>query len=306
MKSSKKYKCEICGKEFLLRGFGTHIKSHNMTKEEYWSKYKYPYELEGKYGDDYVLCPICNDNKPYDTLKQHLRMKHNMSIEDFLLSYPGYKTFTEHYHKIQSDRCRKGLEKSWSSIEYRQKKIEYLRANPHLKQMTPEQREHQKRVASERLKKDWQRPDYQQKMSEKMSNQHKNQNLQKAILNGQRKHWEEHISWENKTFKIKSSYEELVANLLDSLKISYDYEKVFKYFDSKRKKYRNYYADFYLIDYDVVLEVKASWAIEDQTVLDKMKGVLQTGTKFKFITEQELGQLVSIEQLEKLIQSDKK
>ena len=69
MKKSKKYTCEICHKEVLLRGFGAHVKSHGISPSEYWCKYPYPYEdPEGTYGVDYITCPICNNNRSFQFL----------------------------------------------------------------------------------------------------------------------------------------------------------------------------------------------------------------------------------------------
>ena len=105
MKKSKQYKCEICGQVLALRGFGTHARKHGMTSSEYWKKYNYTYdEPVGEYGVDYVLCPICNNNRMFQSLSKHIKDYHKMDIAEFIEKYPNSKIQTtrfSNYYKKQ-------------------------------------------------------------------------------------------------------------------------------------------------------------------------------------------------------------
>lgn len=305
MKSSEKYKCKICGKEMRLRGFGTHIRSHGITKSEYWRKYPYTYpEPKGVYGEDYVLCPICNNNRVFQFLWQHLKASHNMTVNEFLQLYPDCKLQTTRYSRSRSEATSRMLRRVWMDEDYIERKREYLRENPHLKPLTPEQRDHQRESLSEYMKNMWEDPEYRAKKSEETRLRHQSGELTKAILNGHRKHSYLYKCPDGSEVVLKSSYEVIVADFLGSNGIKYSYEKEFAYYDTIRNSVRRYFADFYLPDYNLVIEVKPTNRLNDQNVIDKMKSVLDSGYNFMFITETELGSLSSKERFEKLILSN--
>ena len=228
-----------------------------------------------------------------------------MSIEEFLVKYPDSKIQTSKYRDIQADRCRKGLKKNWSNPEYVEKRKQYLRDHPNLKPLTEEQRKYQKSQLSNRLVELWKNPDYRSKKSEETKLRHESGELTDAIMTGQGKYRIRYECPDGRVVSLKSTYEVIVADFLKDCNIIYRYEKIFSYYDTEKCKYRKYYADFFLPDYNIVLEVKAHWAIDRQNNIDKMKGVLDSGVRFMFITERELGYLVSKDKFEELIQSNK-
>jgi len=63
---------------------------------------------------------------------------------------------------------------------------------------------------------------------------------------------------------LQSSYELKVAKELDSNNIEWVRPAYMNYIDSKNK-YRKYYPDFYLKDYDVYLDPKNDWLIKNDT-----------------------------------------
>lgn len=305
IKKAKVYTCKICGQEVSLRAFGTHVKKHKMTSAEYWKIYPYLYpEPQGIYGIDYVTCPICKNNRTFQFLWQHLKSAHQLTIEEFIIEYPDSLLQTSKYREIQAERCRKGLMKSWSDFEYRKNKSEYLKKNPHLKPMTEEQRQHQKEVASQRLKDLWKDPEYRKSKSDQAVKQHCEGHLTESIISGYHKSWIKYTSRLGQLCTLKSSWELKLAEFLDHHDYDYQYEKKFDYYDTSRSRVRKYYADFYLSQYNLVIEVKPQWALDHTNVRDKLKGVIDAGTKFMFFTEREMGSLVSKEEFEKLIQSN--
>lgn len=113
--------------------------------------------------------------------------------------------------------------------------------------------------------------------------------FEKGKLNqNQEKHFktQNHISWNNKSFYLRSSYEIDFANELDSKKIDYDVEFLrIKYFDSKKNKYRIAIPDFYIKNKNLIVEIKSVWTLDYQTMLDKEKAYKDFGYNFKIIFE---------------------
>jgi hypothetical protein len=302
-----KYQCQLCDRSTFKnwRDFVTHLRRHKIRKKEYFERFPYIYpEPVGVYGVDYVTCPICNDNREFQSLTQHLINKHKILTEEFLVKFPGKKLFTEKYSKMRADFCRKGLTKNWADPEYRKKRSEYC-SEFFSKINSGSKRPVQSETMKKTLKRLWKDEEYCKKQSERMKERHKSGELERQVLNGFGKKWIKHETWYGKIATLKSSYEVYVAKFLDENKIMYEYEKMYEYHDSYSDRDRKYYADFYLPDYNIVLEVKASWAIDRYQVLrDKMLAVLETGTRYKYVTERDLGKLVSLKEFEMLIQSN--
>lgn len=95
-----------------------------------------------------------------------------------------------------------------------------------------------------------------------------------------------HYSWEGNVYHLRSSYEDIYANELDRNKIKYDYENLrIKYWDSQKQEYRNAIPDFYLIDDNMIVEIKSSYTLNKQNMEDKKKAYLNNGYKFKCICD---------------------
>lgn len=95
-----------------------------------------------------------------------------------------------------------------------------------------------------------------------------------------------HTSWDNKEFYLRSSYELDYANELDDNKIKYEYENLkIKYFDTQRNKFRCAIPDFYLIDFNTIVEIKSVWTLDVQEMKDKVKAYKTLGYNFKLILE---------------------
>ena len=95
-----------------------------------------------------------------------------------------------------------------------------------------------------------------------------------------------HYSWEGNVYHLRSSYEDIYANELDRNKIKYDYKNLrIKYWDSQKQEYRNAIPDFYLIDDNMIVEIKSSYTLNKQNMEDKKKAYLNNGYKFKCICD---------------------
>lgn len=93
-----------------------------------------------------------------------------------------------------------------------------------------------------------------------------------------------HNSWEGNIYHLRSSYEDIYANELDRNKIKYDYENLrIKYWDSQKQEYRSAIPDFYLVDDNMIVEIKSSYTLDEQNMKDKKKAYLENGYKFKCI-----------------------
>ena len=91
-----------------------------------------------------------------------------------------------------------------------------------------------------------------------------------------------HISWENKKFFYRSSYELNYCLILDDNKISYEMEAIrLKYFDTQKQSIRVAVPDF-LIGNKIV-EIKSEYTLDIQNMKDKMKAYLDKGYDFELI-----------------------
>jgi hypothetical protein len=73
---------------------------------------------------------------------------------------------------------------------------------------------------------------------------------------------------------------------LDKNKIKYKVEYLrISYYDSKDKCERTSIPDFYLVDDNVIVEIKSSWTYDEQNMKDKIKAYKKLGYKYKLILD---------------------
>ena len=97
---------------------------------------------------------------------------------------------------------------------------------------------------------------------------------------------QKYITWNNKEVYLRSSYELDYAKELDEQKIDYEVEYLhIKYWDSQNKKYRCAIPDFYLPKENMIVEIKSSWTLNKQNMLDRMKAYKELGYNFKLICD---------------------
>jgi hypothetical protein len=95
-----------------------------------------------------------------------------------------------------------------------------------------------------------------------------------------------HTTWNNDKVYLRSSYELDYAKELDDYKINYDVEKIrIKYFDTIKQKNRIAIPDFYLLDLNMIVEIKSNYTLNLQNMKDKFKEYKKQGFKVKLIVD---------------------
>lgn len=95
-----------------------------------------------------------------------------------------------------------------------------------------------------------------------------------------------HTTWNNKEVFLRSSYELDYAKELDEQHIDYEVEfKHIKYWDSQKQEYRCAIPDFYIPSQNLIVEIKSSYTLNKQNMIDKKNTYLDLGYKFKLICD---------------------
>jgi hypothetical protein len=95
-----------------------------------------------------------------------------------------------------------------------------------------------------------------------------------------------HDTWNGKRYFYRSSYELDYCIELDAKQINYEMETLkFLYWDTQLCKTRTTIPDFYLPDYNHIIEIKSNWTYDKQNILDRRKEYLKHGYKFSLILE---------------------
>jgi len=95
-----------------------------------------------------------------------------------------------------------------------------------------------------------------------------------------------HKTWDNKIFHLRSSYEDIYANELDRSKINYEYENlIIEYFDTQKNIKRNAIPDFYIPSTNTIVEIKSSFTLDKQNMIDKFNAYVKLGYKTKLICD---------------------
>ena len=95
-----------------------------------------------------------------------------------------------------------------------------------------------------------------------------------------------YTTWNNKEVYLHSSYELDYAKELDKQQIDYDVESFrIKYWDSQKQEYRCAIPDFYIPSTNTIVEIKSSYTLDKQNMIDKKKAYLDLGYTFKLICD---------------------
>ena len=115
-----------------------------------------------------------------------------------------------------------------------------------------------------------------------------------AYLTGNNKHKQlnnnfkscNHLTWNNKSVYLRSSYELDYAKQLDKQKIDYEVESLrIKYINSKDNKEHCAIPDFYIPEENMIVEIKSNWTLDKQEMKDKFKAYKKLGYNCKLILE---------------------
>lgn len=141
------------------------------------------------------------------------------------------------------------------------------------------------------LKELWKDPDYREKHSERFRQQMLDLwSDPDAVANTSmgldpKNFRNEYVSPDGSLVVMRSSWEVLVATILDNHNIDYKYEGLVIPYEQDTRR-RSYVTDFLIGD--LVLEVKPKRFIDDEVVLLKKEATIREGYNFMFITEDEL------------------
>lgn len=95
-----------------------------------------------------------------------------------------------------------------------------------------------------------------------------------------------HTTWNGKEVFLRSSFELYYAQELDDKQIDYEVEfKHIKYWDSQKQEYRCAIPDFYIPKDNMIVEIKSSWTLDKQNMIDRKKAYLDLGYNFKLICD---------------------
>ena len=257
--------CAICGfKAKTPRGAATHIRNkHGLLKEDYIKIY-------GDYAtvvidNNKLKCPICGLPN-FENVKIHLKHIHKLSDKE-ICKYPEDLLVLPSY--------RENASKGGKTTHLR-----FLQKHPDHVPYTPKYKS-----KSEASKAMWQNEAYRKMQSEKCANQHKH-----GLTDAVRKRKSKFI-YKDGTY-MRSTWELKVAEFLDSQNVEWKYEGVcIHYINPKSAKKCRYYPDFYLPQYNLVIEVKPLELCHEERIVAKKEATKACGYKFKFLTEVELENL---------------
>jgi len=95
-----------------------------------------------------------------------------------------------------------------------------------------------------------------------------------------------HLTWDKRKIYYRSSYELQYAKYLDSIKEKYYVESLkIKYFDSKTNTIRLAIPDFYLENYNCIVEIKSEFTLDLDNMKDKVKAYKQLGYNVKVLVD---------------------
>lgn len=95
-----------------------------------------------------------------------------------------------------------------------------------------------------------------------------------------------HTTWEGKKVFLRSSYELDYAKELDKKRIKYTVEEFrIEYLDTVKKVKRVAIPDFYLPDYNELVEIKSTYTFNKQNMVDRFKAYRKLGYKCKMLLE---------------------
>ena len=288
-------KCLICNEDVPNRQkLAVHLSTiHDTNMKDYKLKYKPDKD------ENLLECPICGQYN-IKQLTHHLTWKHKLSKEDFLKDYPNTKLWIDEI----SDRCAKasliGLETFKSnklkdphyydeSYKARTLKRNYDEINNKIRQTRKERGTNEK--MSERVKKLWQDENYRNLQSAKAKEQHRNGLTEIIVAKCGKKRYD--VTLNNVTYRMRSTWEVTVAKSLFERNITFKYEP-FSVKYNYNNSVKHYYPDFYLEDYNLLIEVKPYALCMEERVVAKKQACEKLGYRFMFITENEMKNLLDI------------
>ena len=95
-----------------------------------------------------------------------------------------------------------------------------------------------------------------------------------------------HTTWNGKQYFYRSSYEEDYCKELDLQKIDYEIETLtIPYFDTQLNRIRTAFPDFYIPDKNLIVEVKSSYTLNAQNMIDRFIAFKKLGYNVDLLYE---------------------
>jgi len=208
---------------------------------------------------DHVICPICGKQMKYIN-NSHLRSHGYNSEKEFKDDYPD----AELRASSVSDNTLNHLRK--------------LNSDPDLQ--------------SAKAKNGWtddrrkQKSDQMKDVCYHLHNDDKYADSRAKIYKNRHGIKKKFIRSDGRVINCRSFLEWKICLFLDSNNFNYEYETLeIRYFNDYDKKYKMYIPDFYLPDYNLIIEGKYSNETEYESVISKMNAAIDKGYKYMFVDE---------------------
>ena len=265
----------------------------------------------------YVTCKICG--KKGRILTNHLKKKHNISRRDYEEKYNSPAVCYERQliqiernkllnNKLSSDPYYIELMKKVRKENGNNPKVQRALQDGHIRYVNSEEgRSRNSEIMKNNHKyNDIQRKATEGKLKSKLfhdvhSEFLRNQNIKrfsdeeykkkhmKKLFDSSKK---EYICNDGEIVKLRSSYEFSLYKYLKSKNIEFEYENIRITYECDSKTHE-YIPDFYLPEYNLILEVKPHMYTTNKVNQIKKEACIQSGYKFLFVTERELKDLNS-------------
>lgn len=256
--------------------------------------------------EEFLICPICG--RKFQTLSRHLKLGHKLTDNEIREKFGNIKLRTDKFQSKIESQLKQGHETMKNDPELHKKLSELGKKNIRkyildipeihekalkssrqaLKLKAQENPEWWKSVRSKAAYNGWNNENSTQReqMHNRLVEQWKNPEIRQNFghVGGKLKTYK---SKKNGVLRLRSWLECRFAWNLDQLDVNYEYESLrFEYNDNEGNKYL-YSPDFYLPDFDIVIEIKPSkYLVNDfNKIMLKAKSVIRDNHKFVFITD---------------------
>lgn len=275
--------------------------------------------------EDKLICPICNNK--YKLLGRHMKLTHKLSNEMIQQQYPGLKLMVDSERERITSQLTESREKNWQNPEYKEKMRDAAKRNMQAIHDDPEKvKKSQEKAYESRMKHAsddpdwwysvrstaakhcwqnqsridahhnllvelWKDPEYRKNQTNRfidmLNDIWSDPERAKECFYGYHTYKSvEYSSKNNGVLYFRSSWEKVLASFMDANNIDWSYESLSIKFCYENKNH-HYIPDFYLKDYNLILEVKPNKFIDDY-VIAKLNASEDAGYKIKLITEDHL------------------
>lgn len=233
-------------------------------------------------GISQVECPICHRNFKVITMT-HLKGHGYKNKEDFLNDYPGTQLVSKEYEESNRELRRDVLTKVNKSPEQRAK------ASAHAKELNKDsERQSAKGLKGWTDERRQQKSDLIRSINYRINNDPEYADYRERRLKGFS--YGKKIPYntqDGRHLVLRSFLECRVCKFLELNNFNFEYETIAIPYKADGKTYR-YYPDFYLKDYNLLIEVKPEEAQDDIYVVMKKEASENEGYNFLFVSDSDL------------------